>query len=58
MQTRVLLILLLCGVCFSCHSPQQDKQESDKAIYQASRRTIVDSEYMLSVNLKVIYCDY
>ena len=29
MQTRVLLILLLCGVCFSCHSPQQDKQESD-----------------------------
>ena len=24
-----LFILLLCGVCFACNAPQQDKQESD-----------------------------
>ena len=26
---KLFLMLLLCGVCFSCNSPQQDKQESD-----------------------------
>ena len=29
MKTELLLMLLLCGACFSCNSPQQDKQESD-----------------------------
>ena len=29
MKTKLLLIVLLSGVCFSCHSPQQDKQETD-----------------------------
>ena len=26
---RKLLLLLLCGACFSCNAPQQDNQESD-----------------------------
>ena len=29
MQTKLLLMLLLCGVCFSCNAPQQDKQNTD-----------------------------
>ena len=29
MNTKTLLMLLLCGVCFACNAPQQDKQESD-----------------------------
>ena len=29
MKTKLLLMLLLCGACFSCNPPQQDKQESD-----------------------------
>ena len=29
MKTELLLMLLLCGACFSCNPPQQDKQESD-----------------------------
>jgi len=29
MKTKLLLMLLLCGACFSCNAPQQDKQESD-----------------------------
>ena len=29
MNTKTLLILLLCGVCYSCNAPQQDKQKTD-----------------------------
>ena len=29
MKTKLLLMLLLCGACFSCNGPQQDKKESD-----------------------------
>ena len=29
MKTKLLLMLLLCGACFSCNAPQQDEQESD-----------------------------
>ena len=29
MKTKLLLMLLLCGVYFSCKAPQQNKQESD-----------------------------
>ena len=29
MKTKLLLVLLLCGACFSCNGPQQDKQKSD-----------------------------
>ena len=29
MKTKLFLIFLLCGVCFSCHVPKQGKQESD-----------------------------
>ncbi len=29
MKTKLLQMLLLCGICFACNSPQQDKQESD-----------------------------
>lgn len=29
MKTRLVLMLLLCGACYSCNAPQQDKQESD-----------------------------
>ncbi len=29
MQTKLLLMLLLCGACFSCNAPQQDKQKTD-----------------------------
>ncbi len=29
MKTRLLLMLLVCGACFSCTAPQQDKQETN-----------------------------
>ena len=29
LKAKALLILLLCGACFSCNGPQQDKRESD-----------------------------
>ena len=29
MKTRLLLMLFLCGACFSCKAPRQDKQETD-----------------------------
>ena len=29
MKTRLLLMLLLCGACFSCHAPQQEQQQTD-----------------------------
>jgi catechol 2,3-dioxygenase-like lactoylglutathione lyase family enzyme len=29
MKTRHLLMLLLCGACFSCHAPQQEQQQTD-----------------------------
>ena len=29
MKTKLLLMLLLCGTCFSCNPPQQGKQEAD-----------------------------
>ena len=29
MIKKFLLMLLVCGVCFSCHSPQQEKQQED-----------------------------
>ena len=29
MKTKLLLVLFLCGAFFSCHAPQQDKQEAD-----------------------------
>ena len=29
MIKKLLLMLLVCGVCFSCHSPQQEKQQED-----------------------------
>ena len=29
MNTKTLLMLLLCGVCFACHAPQQDGQKTD-----------------------------
>jgi hypothetical protein len=29
MKKKLLLMLILCGACFSCHSPQQDKQNTD-----------------------------
>ena len=32
MNTKTLLLLLLCGVCFACNAPQQDGQETDLII--------------------------
>ncbi len=29
MIKNIFLMLLVCGVCFSCHSPQQEKQQED-----------------------------
>ena len=29
MKKRLLLMLLLCGALFSCHSPKQDQQGAD-----------------------------
>ena len=29
MKTKHLLMFLLCGVCFSCHSPQQERKETE-----------------------------
>ena len=29
MKTKLLLMLLLCGTCISCHSPKQDEQKTD-----------------------------
>jgi hypothetical protein len=29
MNTKTLLVLLLCGVCFACNAPQQDGQKTD-----------------------------
>lgn len=31
MKVKWLLMLLLCGACFSCNGPQQDKQEVDSS---------------------------
>ena len=29
MKMKLFLMLLLCGTCFSCNAPQQNKKESD-----------------------------
>ena len=29
MNTKTLLVLLLCGVCFACNAPQQDGKKTD-----------------------------
>ena len=29
MNTKTLLELLLCGVCFACNAPQQDGKKTD-----------------------------
>ena len=29
MNTKTLLMLLFCGVCFACNAPKQDGQETD-----------------------------
>ena len=29
MKTKYLLLPLICGLCFSCNAPQQDKQKTD-----------------------------
>ena len=29
MNTKTLLMLLLCGVCFACNAPQHDEKKTD-----------------------------
>ena len=51
MKTKLLLMLFVCGACFSCNAPQQDKQEldstkvnkrqSDKSIYNNEVDSII-----------------
>ncbi len=67
MKTKLLLMLLLCGACFSCNFEVGDARdevirelkemgfdtERTIGVYPGSSWTIVDSEDVLGVNLNI-----